>query len=74
MGTLMAKGFSAKHTACRRGTKVLVKLRDGEEIVDAFHDRTKKHVILKEHGKVSKAEIKSFQVLRRGLLEKYKDT
>lgn len=67
----MAKGKGAKHTGCRRGTKVLVKLRDGREIADIFHERTDKSVFLKNHGKISKGDISSFQALRRGLIKKY---
>lgn len=67
----MAKGQSAKHTGCRRGTKVLVKLRDGTAIADVFYERTKSHVILREHGRIAKADIRSFQVLRGNLKMKY---
>lgn len=67
----MAKGKSAKHTGCRRGTKVVVKLRTGGEIVDVFHERNDKFIFLKNNGKIPKADISSFQALRGGLIKKY---
>lgn len=67
----MAKGASAKHTGCRRGTKVLLKLRDGREIADIFHERNDRYIFLKVHGKIAKGEVRSFQALRGGLLNKH---
>jgi len=64
----MAKGKTAKHTGCRRGTKVLLKLRDGSEVADIFHERTDKFIFLKERGKIHKNKVRSFQALGTRLL------
>jgi hypothetical protein len=41
-----------------QGRKVLVKLKDGTKIVDIFKDNTSRHIILAEHGRVRRDEIK----------------
>jgi len=53
------------HTACYRGKRVLVKLRDGTTFIDKFFDRTKSHVFFDEH-KVKKSDIKSFSIIKGG--------
>jgi len=67
----MSKADGARHTGCRRGTKVLLKLHNGEVITDVFHERTKSHIILVSAGRIAKAEVRSFQVLRGNLKLKY---
>ena len=69
---LMAKGKTPKHTACRKGTKVLIKLINGRTIIDTFLDRKggkiflekEGKIFLEKEGKISKKEIRSFQVLK----------
>lgn len=53
------------HTACYRGKRVRVKLRDGEVFVDKFHDRTDKFVIFQSGRKVSKGDIVSFSFFKQ---------
>lgn len=60
----MAKGKGARHTGCRRGTKVLVKLRDGREIQDQFHERTDRYVFLKKHGRIARVDIAAFTAIK----------
>lgn len=48
------------HTATFKGKRVFVRLIDGTSFVDRFEDRTKRFVMFRERGKVSKAVIKSF--------------
>lgn len=54
-------GFTP-HTACHPGKRVRVKLRDGEEFVDRFIDRTDKWVFFSSGRKVPKRDIKSFVI------------
>jgi len=62
----MPRGVSAKHTACRRGEEVIVKLRNGETIIDIFVERKGNGVIiLKTHGRVSKGQMRSFAVVKK---------
>jgi hypothetical protein len=61
----MAKGEGARHTGCRRGTRVLVKFRDGREIQDIFQERTDKFIFLKEYGRVAKIEVRAFTAVKR---------
>lgn len=53
------------HTACHRGKKVLVKLRDGTEFVARFHDRTDKYVFMEGHPRIPKSEILSFTIYKK---------
>jgi hypothetical protein len=41
-----------------QGRKVLIKLIDGSKIVDVFKDNTSRHIILAEHGRVRRDQIK----------------
>jgi len=52
------------HTACHRGKRVLVRLRDGTLIDDRFVDRTDRWVVLEKAGKVMKERIKAFIILK----------
>lgn len=52
------------HTACYRGKRVRVKLRDGEVFVDKFHDRTDKFVTFQSGRRVSKGDIVSFSFFK----------
>jgi len=60
----MPKGPTYKHSGCRRGTKVFIKLRSGEEFLDIFIERTPTHLILKEHGRLHKKNLERFVVAR----------
>lgn len=54
------------HTACHRGKRVRVRLRDGTAIDDRFLDRTDRWVVLERAGRVPKGEIKAFIILKEG--------
>lgn len=56
-----------RHTACHRGRRVLIVLRDGARVEDKFLNRTDKWVSLELYGKVYKRDIRSFTVLNRGV-------
>lgn len=60
----MPKGKAPKHTACRRGIKVVIKLLNGETIVDEFVERKNGIITLKKTGKYNKKSIKSFAVYK----------
>lgn len=62
---LMGKGMGAKrHTACRPGKKVFIKLVDGRKFVDIFEDRKGGTIFLKNNGKFEKWEIRSFCIYK----------
>lgn len=61
----MAKGSNPKHTACREGTEVVVKLVDGTKIYDVFLDRKQGTIFLKKFGKITKDQMRSFAVRKR---------
>lgn len=50
------------HTGCHRGKRVKVIKRDGSIIFDVFVDRTDRHIVLKNSGKLNKIDIRSFQI------------
>lgn len=52
------------HTACGRGKRVKIILRDGTELVDRFLDRTDRWVLLKERGRVDKRDIRAFFIFK----------
>ncbi len=52
------------HTACYRGKKVKVILRDGTEIVDYFMDRTDRWIVLRETGRIMKSDLRAFIILK----------
>jgi len=52
------------HTAAPRGKRVRVMLRNGTELIDKFIDRTDRHIILENHGKVEKSQIRSFSIYK----------
>jgi hypothetical protein len=56
------------HTATYPNHRVLVIMDDGERIVDRFVDRTpgKRHIVLRERGKVPIARIRVFAPYRPG--------
>lgn len=60
----MAKGKAPKHTACRRGTKVIVKSIKGKPIIDIFLERKGGTIILKNYGRINKKQIRSFAVYK----------
>ena len=54
----MPKGPNPNHTACRRGTKVIIKPIKGEPIIDIFIERTPNGtIILKNYGRIKKNKI-----------------
>lgn len=61
----MAKGMTPKHTACRPGTEVVIKLRDGTKLFDTFMDRRGGTIFLKEYGRINKKDMRSFAVRKR---------
>ena len=48
------------HSATYRGRRVFIKLMDGTSFIDRFQDRTDKFIVLKEHGRIYKRDLKSF--------------
>lgn len=50
------------HTACRRGTPVLVTLTTGEQFRDHFVDRLARVVVFRNRGRVAKALIRAFSL------------
>lgn len=66
----MPKGANPKHTACRPGTKVIIKPIKGEPFVDIFVERKGGAIFLKNHGKISKGQIKSFAVYKERVMHK----
>ncbi len=52
------------HTACRKGKRVQIILRDGRRIIDHFEGRTDRWVILREIGRVMKADIRAFMIFK----------
>lgn len=59
----MSKPPHANHTACRKNTKVIVKLIDGTIFEDIFLDRKGSRVIIfKERGPIKKKYIRLFAV------------
>lgn len=52
------------HTGTHRGTRVLIRLKDGERIVDKFHERTKKYVMLESGRQLLRRDIKSFAIYK----------
>lgn len=63
----MAKGRGPKHTACRRGENVVVKLLNGTKIYDKFVERKHGTIYLERYGGVTKGEMSSFAVLKKRL-------
>ena len=61
----MAKGLTPKHTACYPGKVVIVKPRVGDPIIDIFVKRKRGVIYLKNYGKITKKEIRSFAVLKK---------
>jgi len=52
------------HTACHRGKRVKVILRDGTEIIDYFEERTNKWIVLRKVGRIMKADLRAFIILK----------
>ncbi len=52
------------HTACRRGKRVRIILRDGTALVDQFMERSDKAIYLKNTGKISKKDMRSFSIYK----------
>ena len=52
------------HSACRKGKRVKVVLRDGTALIDHFEDRTDRWIVLRKHGRVMKSDLRAFIVLK----------
>lgn len=52
------------HTACHRGKRVKIILKDGTQIIDYFQERTDKFVILRRLGRLGKDQIRAFMILK----------
>ena len=61
----MPKGTGSKHTACRRGCQVLIKLRNGDKVIDKFIERKGGKIFLQKHA-FTKKEMISFKVIKNG--------
>lgn len=64
----MSKGLGAKHTVCRKGNEVVIKLLNGDKIVDVFLERKNGVLLLKNYGRIKKGEIRSFAVLKKRII------
>jgi hypothetical protein len=52
------------HLSCKRGKRVRILLRGGEEIIAKFEDRTARYVVLEGGRKIACAQILSFGLYR----------
>jgi hypothetical protein len=52
------------HMGVHRGKRVLVRMRDGTKFIDWFEDRTDRHLVLRNSGKVPKVQVKSMSYYR----------
>lgn len=48
------------HSATFRGKRVYIKLMDGTTFIDRFLDRTDRFIVLKDHGRIMKRDLKAF--------------
>lgn len=60
----MAKGKNPKHTACRKGTTVIIKPIKGEPIIDVFVERKGGNIYLERFGVIRKKDMRSFAVYK----------
>lgn len=59
------KGKAVKHTHCRKGTKVLIKLLSGEKFEDIFMEKKGgATILLKAYGKIRQGKIWSMAVIK----------
>lgn len=54
------------HTCCRRGNRVRIVLRDGQNLYGRFKERTPKWVVL-DTGRVDPGRIRSFTIVKGGI-------
>ena len=54
------------HSATRRGKRVRIVLRDGTKIDDKFVTRTDRWIVLEHAGRVWKADLKAFIIIKGG--------
>ena len=59
----LARNSGANHHCCRKGQKVLIKLYDGEVIVDKFKEKSRRYCILDNH-EYKWADVKVFAVYK----------
>lgn len=52
------------HTSCHRGKRVKVVLKNGTEVIGRFENRTDKWIVLKDVGRINKADIRAFIILK----------
>ena len=57
--------LGANHTACRKGKKVWIELRNGEKFVDVFIERKGGTIFLKNRGRIGKKDLKKFAIYRK---------
>ena len=55
-----------KHSACARGKRVLVILRDGKRLEGRFLERHGGFIWLEETGKIALEEVRTFSILKGG--------
>jgi hypothetical protein len=55
-----------KHSACARGKRVLIVLRDGTRLEDKFLERGRGWILLERAGRVSLETVRAFTILRGG--------
>lgn len=53
------------HTSCYRGKKVKVVLKNGQEIIDHFRERTDRWIVLRRSGRVMKSDVKAFFIIKK---------
>jgi hypothetical protein len=60
----MSGHHKTPHTSVRKGKRVRIVLRDGEEIIDKFDNGTDRFVFLEGGRKIEKVTIRSFGIYR----------
>lgn len=52
------------HTSCKKGTTVLITLRDGRKWVDKFSDKKGRYIILEEYGRLAISELRALSIYK----------
>lgn len=65
---LGTKMYRSPHTACAKGTRVKIVLRNGSEVIGKFVDRKSKYVVL-DCGRYDKNTIRSFAIYKEIILK-----
>lgn len=61
------------HTSCRKGTKVLIILKDGRWLIEKFVERKAKGVVLEKSGLIKVGDIRAFTVYKSTDLSRFKN-